>query len=181
MMDETEGARLQGRCPSHPADMLVSVVAENTSYNYSARSTTHQCLTSTKLFGRGCGRSSSLLSLSVSWQLSRCCCYLTMANSNQIGAHILAPALLALLSTTLRAILVAIVSQVISQRKWLWYGKETLRPLSDLQKFDSGIRGSLGAMLLLSTVFWKDMVTLAAATCSPRSLSDLSFSKPVEQ
>jgi hypothetical protein len=78
------------------------------------------------------------------------------------GAYLSLNALLALLSTIFRAMLVVVVSQVISQRKWLWYN--CARPLSDFQKFDSGSRGSLGAMMLLPTVFWRDLVTLVAAS-----------------
>ncbi|KAK1981889.1 hypothetical protein LZ30DRAFT_718893 [Colletotrichum cereale] len=79
------------------------------------------------------------------------------------GAHINLNALLAFLSTILRAMLVVVASQVISQRKWDWYGRERVRPLSDLQQFDSGSRGSLGALLLIPTVLWKDPVALMAA------------------
>jgi hypothetical protein len=78
------------------------------------------------------------------------------------GAYLSLNALLALLSTIFRAMLVVIVSQVISQRKWLWY--DCARPLSDLQKFDSGSRGALGAMLLLPTVLLKDVLTSVAAS-----------------
>jgi hypothetical protein len=78
------------------------------------------------------------------------------------GTYLSLNALLALLSTIFRAMLVVVVSQVISQRKWLWY--YCARPLSDFQKFDSDSRGSLGAMMLLLTVFGKDLVTLVAAS-----------------
>lgn len=78
-------------------------------------------------------------------------------------ANINLNALLAFLSTMLRASLVIIVSQVISQRKWEWYGMKQARPLSNLQQFDQGSRGSLGALLLIPTVLWEDFVTLAAA------------------
>ncbi|KAG9187556.1 hypothetical protein G6011_05427 [Alternaria panax] len=71
-------------------------------------------------------------------------------------------ALLALLSTIHRAIVVVIVSQVISQRKWEWYGGRA-RPLADLQLFDSGSRGSWGALLLITKVLWRDVITLTAA------------------
>lgn len=70
-------------------------------------------------------------------------------------------ALLALLSTILRALLVIVISQIICQQKWDWYSKP--HRLSDLQKFDSGSRGSLGALLLIPTVILKDAVTLIAA------------------
>jgi hypothetical protein len=79
------------------------------------------------------------------------------------GAHINFNALLALLSTILRAMLVVIVSQIICQQKWEWYGNKTAQPLSDLQQFDSGSRGSFGALLLIPTVIFKDTVTLIAA------------------
>jgi hypothetical protein len=60
-------------------------------------------------------------------------------------------------------VIVVIVSQVIYQRKWEWCGGEQARPLSDLQQFDSGSRGLWGAMHLIPTVLWKDLVTLIAA------------------
>ncbi|KAH7110874.1 hypothetical protein B0J11DRAFT_599163 [Dendryphion nanum] len=78
------------------------------------------------------------------------------------GMHVNLNAILALLSTTLRATLVVIVSQVISQRKWIWYDNGRVRPLSDLQKFDTGSRGPLGAFMLMPTVLWRDLVTLGA-------------------
>jgi hypothetical protein len=80
------------------------------------------------------------------------------------GANLNLNALLALLSTFLRALLVIIVAQVISQRKWDWYGVDRTRSLADLQKFDAGSRGAFGALLLLPTVLFKDFVTFAAAT-----------------
>jgi hypothetical protein len=79
------------------------------------------------------------------------------------GANLNLNALLALLSTILRAILVIIVAQIISQRKWDWFGVQRARPLADLQQFDDGSRGAYGALLLIPTVFLKDFVTLAAA------------------
>ncbi|KAI4943576.1 hypothetical protein J4E91_009213 [Alternaria rosae] len=72
-------------------------------------------------------------------------------------------ALIALLSTILRALLVATVAQIISQRKWDWFSVTNARPLSDIQRFDYGSRGAYGALLLIPTVFLKDFVTLAAA------------------
>ncbi|RYN71668.1 hypothetical protein AA0117_g9326 [Alternaria alternata] len=72
-------------------------------------------------------------------------------------------ALLALLSTILRALLVIIVAQIISQRKWDWYSVKEPRPLADLQQFDYGSRGAYGAMLLVPTVLSKDHITLTAA------------------
>jgi uncharacterized membrane protein len=79
------------------------------------------------------------------------------------GAHLNFNALLALLSTILRAMLVVIITQIISQKKWEWYRRDQSRPLSDLQLFDSGSRGSFGALLLIPTVILKDVVTLIAA------------------
>jgi hypothetical protein len=78
------------------------------------------------------------------------------------GQHLNLNALLALLSTILRAALVVIVAQVISQRKWEWLS-ESSRPLSTLQDFDSGSRGGLGALSLIKTVLLKDITTLLAA------------------
>lgn len=79
------------------------------------------------------------------------------------GERINFNALLAILSTILRAVLVVIVSQIISQRKWEWFWTNSNRPLTDLQKFDSGSRGSFGAILLLPSVLRKDLITLTAA------------------
>jgi hypothetical protein len=79
------------------------------------------------------------------------------------GTSINLNALLAFLSTMLRAFLVVIVSQIISQRKWDWFGRKQPRPLSDLQQFDAGSRGVVGALRLIPTVLWKDPVTLISA------------------
>jgi hypothetical protein len=78
------------------------------------------------------------------------------------GERINLNALLATLSTVLRAMLVVVVSQVISQRKWEWFEAIKERPLSHLQKFDSGSRGVLGAVQLLPMVLWRDPITLTA-------------------
>ncbi|UPX19125.1 uncharacterized protein EKO05_0009397 [Ascochyta rabiei] len=79
------------------------------------------------------------------------------------GEHLNLNALLALLSTILRAALVVIVAQIISQRKWEWLS-ESPHPLSTLQIYDSGSRGSLGALSLIKTVLLKDITALLAAS-----------------
>jgi hypothetical protein len=79
------------------------------------------------------------------------------------GVNLNFNALLAFLSTILRAMLVVIVSQIICQQKWEWFGGVSARPLSDLQRFDSGSRGSFGALLLIPTVLLKDITALVAA------------------
>ncbi|KAF1349199.1 hypothetical protein EJ07DRAFT_140841, partial [Lizonia empirigonia] len=65
------------------------------------------------------------------------------------GEQINFNALLAFLSTILRGMLVVVVSQIISERKWEWFEAIRERPVSDLQKFDSGSRGIVGAIQLL--------------------------------
>ncbi|KAK7938009.1 uncharacterized protein PG986_014877 [Apiospora aurea] len=90
---------------------------------------------------------------------------LTLNNDKPVpdwGNHINFNALLAVISTGLRATLVITVSGIISQRKWEWYGEEHPRPLSDLQQFDTGSRGIFGALLLLPTIMRKDAVALSA-------------------
>jgi hypothetical protein len=47
------------------------------------------------------------------------------------GVNLNINALLALLSTILRAMLVVVISQIVCQQKWEWYGGEHARPLSD--------------------------------------------------
>jgi hypothetical protein len=79
------------------------------------------------------------------------------------GARLNFNALLALLSTILRAMLVVTVSQIICQQKWGWYGSQQARPLSDLQQFDSGSRGIFGALQLVPKVILKDPVTFISA------------------
>jgi hypothetical protein len=79
------------------------------------------------------------------------------------GEQVNLNALLATLSTVLRAMLVVVVSQIISQRKWEWFESIRERPLTDLKKFDAGSRGIPGAMQLLPTVIWRDPISFAAA------------------
>ncbi|KAI6080721.1 hypothetical protein F4821DRAFT_250938 [Hypoxylon rubiginosum] len=79
------------------------------------------------------------------------------------GANINLNAVLALLSTVFRAMLVIVVSQIISQRKWDWYRDDHLRSLADLQKFDTGSRGVLGALSLVPKVLLRDFIALIAA------------------
>jgi hypothetical protein len=79
------------------------------------------------------------------------------------GSQLNLNALLALLSTVLRGLLVVVISQIISQRKWDWYSKNRIRSLVDLQTFDSGSRGIFGALMLIPKVVLKDTITLVAA------------------
>lgn len=78
------------------------------------------------------------------------------------GPQINLNALLALLSTLLRAALVFLVSQVISQRKWHYFS-DRAQPLHHLQQFDSASRGSLDALSLIPTVVFNDSIALTAA------------------
>ncbi len=71
-------------------------------------------------------------------------------------------AVLAFLSTLLRSMLVLVVTQIISQRKWDWL-RGTRRSLTDLQQFENGSRGSYGAFFLIPKVFRRDFITLLAA------------------
>ena len=79
------------------------------------------------------------------------------------GERINFNAVLAILSTILRGMLVLVVSQIISQRKWDWFSTARERPLSHLQQLDSGSRGSLGAFNLMPTVILKDHAAFMAA------------------
>jgi hypothetical protein len=80
------------------------------------------------------------------------------------GPNLNLNAVLALLSTILRAMLVVVVAQIICQKKWDWYREKSGRRLRDLQKFDSGSRSTLGALYLIPTVVFRDTITLVAAT-----------------
>lgn len=57
--------------------------------------------------------------------------------------------LIALLSTIMRALLLISMAAVISQSKWLWYGRD--RPLHHFRNFDEASRGVLGSFRLLFT------------------------------
>jgi hypothetical protein len=71
--------------------------------------------------------------------------------------------LLALLATILRAIIVMIIGQIISQAKWTWYSGGRSRPLQHLQDFDQGSRGTVGSAFLLPKVLGGSFVTALAA------------------
>ncbi|KAK5657155.1 hypothetical protein OQA88_3212 [Cercophora sp. LCS_1] len=58
--------------------------------------------------------------------------------------------IVALISTFFRAALIAVMAEVISQAKWLWFGKS--RRLIDLQRFDEASRGFAGALKFFATV-----------------------------
>jgi hypothetical protein len=75
------------------------------------------------------------------------------------GRYLNLNALLALFSTFLRATIVIVIAQVISERKWAWFSDCT-RPLSDMERFDSASRGGLGAFSLIPAVLWRDPITL---------------------
>ncbi|KAF6832020.1 short-chain dehydrogenase [Colletotrichum plurivorum] len=61
-----------------------------------------------------------------------------------------------ILSTICRGILVSIAAEIICQSKWVWYwSDETVsRRIIDLQHFDSGSRGLVGAARLAKLVLW---------------------------
>lgn len=58
-----------------------------------------------------------------------------------------------LLSTFLRAALLAAVAEIVGQIKWTWFTERT-RPLHHLQDFDSASRSVLGSLRLLAVVMW---------------------------
>lgn len=58
-----------------------------------------------------------------------------------------------LLSTFLRAALLAAVAEIVGQIKWTWFTERT-RPLHHLQDFDSASRSVLGSLRLLAVVIW---------------------------
>jgi hypothetical protein len=58
-----------------------------------------------------------------------------------------------LLSTFLRAAMIAAVAEIVGQIKWTWFTERT-RPLHHLQDFDSASRSVLGSLRLLGVVLW---------------------------
>jgi len=80
------------------------------------------------------------------------------------GLSINLSTLVALLATILRASLVMIAAQVISQAKWSWFSSNgQVHPLSQLQVFDAASRGAVGAASLIPTVLVRSPVALIAA------------------
>lgn len=73
--------------------------------------------------------------------------------------------LVAILSTFLRASMVAIAASIISQRKWVWYWDKTVpaRPLRNLQHFEDASRGIWGSLRLLPIVLRHSASALVAA------------------
>ncbi|KAK1978592.1 hypothetical protein LZ30DRAFT_598818 [Colletotrichum cereale] len=86
---------------------------------------------------------------------------------------------IALLSTFLRAAIVAAVAEIIGQIKWTWFAEQS-RPLQHLQDFDGASRSVLGSMKLLAVLLWNlgftsagllaigaALVTVASLTVGP--------------
>ncbi|KAJ3495685.1 hypothetical protein NLG97_g3217 [Lecanicillium saksenae] len=70
--------------------------------------------------------------------------------------------LLSILSTVLRACLLAVLASIMGQAKWTWL-RSGPRPIDDLQKFDRASRGLVGAFLivgLLARRFLRSVVPL---------------------
>lgn len=65
-----------------------------------------------------------------------------------------------LLSTFLRAAMLAAVAEIVGQIKWTWFTERT-RPLHHLQDFDSASRSVLGSLRLLAVVMWNFAFTSA--------------------
>jgi hypothetical protein len=79
--------------------------------------------------------------------------------------------LLALLATILRALIVMIIGQIISQAKWTWYSGDRSHPLQHLQDFDHGSRGTVGSAFLLPKVLGGGFATALAALVMVFSLA----------
>lgn len=73
--------------------------------------------------------------------------------------------LVAILSTFLRASMVATAASIISQGKWVWYWDKTVpaRPLRNLQHFEDASRGIWGSIKLLPIVLRHSVAALVAA------------------
>lgn len=82
------------------------------------------------------------------------------------GFSITLNSLVALLSTILRGVMVAIAAEIIAQEKWawLWSSSPSSRPLRTLHAFDHGTRGVWGALLLIPTAARRSPSTLLAIT-----------------
>ncbi|KAF6794166.1 hypothetical protein CSOJ01_13776 [Colletotrichum sojae] len=67
-----------------------------------------------------------------------------------------------ILSTICRGILISIAAETICQTKWVWYwsDKTARRRMIDLQHFDSGSKGLIGASRLAKLVLWHSPTTL---------------------
>ncbi|KAJ1324033.1 DUF3176 domain-containing protein [Microdochium nivale] len=91
------------------------------------------------------------------------------------GRYINLNTVLALMSTFLRAGLVYILTQIISQRKWTWFAatedatvhhgsSNRLRPLGHVQRFDEGSRNPFKAIWMFAGVLrGRDLISLGAA------------------
>ncbi|KXH54133.1 hypothetical protein CSAL01_11055 [Colletotrichum salicis] len=83
---------------------------------------------------------------------------------------------IALLSTFLRAAIVAAVAEIIGQIKWTWFAEKT-RPLQHLQDFDAASRSILGSTKLLAMLMWNlgfsstGFLAIGAATVTIASLA----------
>ncbi|KAK1996996.1 hypothetical protein LX36DRAFT_91679 [Colletotrichum falcatum] len=83
---------------------------------------------------------------------------------------------IALLTTFLRAAIVAAVAEIIGQIKWTWFTEQS-RPLQQLQDFDGASRSVLGSMKLLGMLVWNlgftssGLLAIAAALVTIASLT----------
>ncbi|KAK1589831.1 uncharacterized protein LY79DRAFT_556412 [Colletotrichum navitas] len=83
---------------------------------------------------------------------------------------------IALLSTFLRAAIVAAVAEIIGQIKWTWFAEKS-RPLQQLQDFDGASRSVLGSIHLLGMLVWNlgftsaGLLAIAAALVTIASLA----------
>lgn len=88
--------------------------------------------------------------------------------------------IIAILGTFLRASLVVVLAEVISQAKWFWIDKS--RPAEDMQVFDKasrGVSGSLSLIWLLRLRSWSagTLLPTAAALITVLSLGTAPFSQ----
>ncbi|KAF2489927.1 hypothetical protein BU16DRAFT_567020 [Lophium mytilinum] len=108
-------------------------------------------------------------------------------------------AVIALLTTIMKAALLTVVAEGLNQEKWARFANRTLwkHPLSDFQVFDYASRGGFGSLSLLWRLkrsFWHHVATLAAVAMIASLLMDtfaqqliqirelpVSASKPIGQ
>lgn len=87
--------------------------------------------------------------------------------------------LIAIYTTILKATMLTITAEGLSQLKWLWFSRP--RPLQDLTRYDMASRGPWGALRLLWTLRGRDVVSSIGAFVTVTALVIDPFTQQVVQ
>ena len=87
--------------------------------------------------------------------------------------------LIAVMATIMKAAMLLITAEGLSQLKWSWFQKRQQRPLLDLAKYDMASRGPLGSIRLLFTLRHQHVIASIGAVITITALAIDPFAQQI--